>query len=1337
MGKKPLVIDVDSNFEPTGDLNSWSQLNNATQFIGAIETPMLSEGTNVASLVSGIPTAFARVDLFAVALAQNNVGTFKNDGSRNLAKYYNDLVEEWKGFIACLALDYPKITVKKINLEYSDGKDIATTANPYEPKGAFGNMLLERRERWCDQDLADNQKHIPYLNLIKYDGQVVGATSPESLLFTSSGYCVAGGEDRPWVDTRGSLKGRFVNPLKSGISEDQAAALYAYVGHLEHNLDGMAEYFSGLEEDLQPKLTGARNVLGRWKTEIETYARQQGYNLGKGSIPPVDTAFYGPYSRLFQFKDELYGVEGAISEIPTQDGMRAFNPKRLLLPSGAKIARIHLGPEYSRNPQLLLRLPMYVLKAEKKGKTDDFAFFALPLSAEGLNVYGKTIGALVGMGQPGLSVNSSLSAVYDPNALENNLTVTLTIRTEEGKNRNYSQSYTVGNNDGIRNEDLILWPNFISKQWNQYYLYSELPHNSSKQNYSAYPFVGDVDDPFFRILTEEDGTPALLFDQGERKESDNEKVKNVQAELLVKSGISTNNFAYQYEIYRSNRPFKGLRLLSPTGAEGGYLLINYTDDNASDLPKNWMTFAKSLRNVDLGIDFGSTNTSVAFSDNQGEQGIKLRNRRVSLMGNELPGVRQIPRPSQLFFFQGRKIPLESNAFKSILTLHHQSRLGTLKMGETEEVRMGQAVIGGFPCFVEDLPIRDVTEERIILEYPGLGTVEQIHNMKWTDFALDNAHKQAYLQTLMIQLYAELFAEDKVPVNLRWSYPSSMSTVLLNSYKLIWNSLKNIHPVSDASLKTVAMTVSQPEGTINFGNDQSQDTNTEAGGFEGFGGGFGPNGGFGGAFGGFGGAFGGETSKPAATEETTSGGFGGFGGFGGGFGGDTAAHTAPAEEGGFAAFAATSPSGTTFGTDSHKRPDFHPDDTKSPVAFNPEPLFSGGGNPSLTEATAVASFLSTTYTQQNQLTLCFDIGGSTTDISALYMLLDQSGKPNLTMIKQNSLRFAAQRVSRATVYVPGFENVLNKVCAQYKLQILGLNYGPRRYSADTAPFYFNQIVDRLTEEQLPDFYHLIAADAPQLMWVNMYVTGLLIYYAGQIARKLLDDISRTVSSELIPAASKPSMNVTFAGKGSRLFEWLTTTQKNVAEKYYYQLFVQGFGGLERFNAMVNGGGIRFPSGDKGTAKFEVSKGLAKGNTSLYRPKDSNTSEIIGEEGYTVVTLTNQVEELPVFNTITAEMIQWLGVYFNPPTGENKCPRFVDFSNTFYFAANQLFGMKIPQQVFIDGFRKMEMVSYITNLPEFKQAKQQQENNQGKFDFVAPIIILEGMRFYDDTLVKAIR
>lgn len=418
------------------------------------------------------------------------------------------------------------------------------------------------------------------------------------------------------------------------------------------------------------------------------------------------------------------------------------------------------------------------------------------------------------------------------------------------------------------------------------------------------------------------------------------------------------------------------------------------------------------------------------------------------------------------------------------------------------------------------------------------------------------------------------------------------------------------------------------------------------------------------------------------------------------------------------------------------PDLKPDDPNRVIEYKPQRLFQNpSDNYSLTEANSVANYMSSRYgNDKGILNLCFDIGGSTTDISALFKL-----RTGLTMIKQNSIRFAAQRVSGASRQVKGFEKVLNQICDQFGIKVLGLNKGDNRFTPDTAPYYFDQIVDLLTDEQLPSFYRLIQAECPQLMWVNLYVTGLLLYYAGQISHKLIDDIFHTSPEELLPgSANRPYIRVTFAGKGSRLLQWLATIHPEVAQQYYFQLFVQGYGGQQAITGTLGDWPrIELPTLENSKdIKYEVSKGLAKNNTELCNPKDDTPSEIIGEAGFTLTTRNNESVAVDYVNSITPEMIEHIGEYFDPDRS-NPCQKFYEFCDIFYSAAKQLFDLDISQDVFMEGFKNMNIVQYVQSLPEFHRAQSEKATNKGEFDFVAPIIILEGMKFYDDYLLKALK
>lgn len=1288
MANKPLVIDVESNAIPPENLNIWAPFQAADKFISNIQTPALSKGTNIGTLVSGIPTAFARVDLFTTALAQEASGGADNATARNLAGYYHQLADEWRGFVAAIALDYDSVSVRHVDLAYSDGKSLAHTANIYEPAGAFGNMLLERSRRWSPVTDDANAQTSPRINIIRYDGQIVGATAPECLLFTSTGYRIKPSEKRPWVD---KATGKFADPLKSALSEDQTAALNAYVSNILEHLDQAENYYRPLNDD-GISYTALRTLLERWREEIQEYSRSHNYNISIGSIPPVAAPFGEPFDKIFNYKDQLYGVEGRIREKEGEEGALLFDPRTLLLPTSARIARVAAGSAAAKDPKVLAQNPVYLLRADVKGEDGQYAYFALPLSAQGLNVYGKTIGALVGMALDGTRVDSTLTAVYDPApGVEHPLQVTLCITTEGGVRRKYSQSYAVGLDPALQSKDILIWPNFISRQWHAYFLFSELPHNTTLQSYAAFPFVGDTDDDFFRIITNEDGAPQLLADKGEII-APQDKVK-ASLEICETNASASNS--YKYEIYRSNKPFKGIRLLSPTGEEGGYLIINYSTDPNSRLPHNMLNVPRNLKPVNLGVDFGSTNTSIAYSNPEVlEQGFLFHNRRVSLMDKQ----QQFPAQNQVLFFSANDKPVASNAVKSVLTIHDDTRLPEVKGTETRELMLHREAVGGFPCLVDNLPVCQVSEADVILEYPSKTRVRQIHNMKWNDDKLDMARRTAFLRGITLQTYAELFVRELVPTRLKWSYPSSMSNALVGSYGLIWDELKHLKPVTDTLGKSIALEVSTAPIIVASSSTSS----------------FAPQGfdaipqGFGNLPQGFGNLPQGFGNLPDGFDQTPQ----GFGQAPEGFGNNTP-DVAPS-----------------------KGLDLRPEDPNRVINYDPRPLLEANDNTSLTEATAVANYASSNTKlagQSNVLTLCMDIGGSTTDISALYIL-----DKGLTMVKQNSLRFAAQQISRATSHIPGFQSVLEHICSKFDIRMVGLNFPPKTYTDHMAPYFFDQIVDRLEPSQLTDFYKEIRSNCPVLMAVDLYVTGLLMFYAGQVVNKLVDDLRHLDPAEKRKDDSpRPYVQISFAGKGSRIFQWLSALDQKAASDYYYSMFGYGYGGAIITKELAAFPLIQYPTASNSAdIKYEVSKGLAKANTLMFSPATPTPAEIIGEEGFTLTAADGSVAKVPSSHSFTPEMMGAIGLEFGVPAPMSGCPRLANFLLYYNKALKEILSINIPDKVYTDGLADMNICGYVKNLPEFRQAEADALNNNAPFDFVAPIIVLEGKKFYETHLLKAL-
>lgn len=1096
--------------------------------------------------------------------------------------------------------------------------------------------------------------------------------------------------------------------------------LYAYVNYLIEGQQGdkntginaLSSYYSELCNDkdvnqLTPNYSNLTINLQNWRDEIKAYASSKNFNLSKASIPPINS-FMAPFSLVLNYKDELFGVDGVISSV--ENGLAVkFNPKDLLLSGDAQIARIYVTGPNKNDPS---KFPVYVLNADVKNVPGERAFFALPLSAKGISVFGKNIAALVERQSVKANVDSRLTAVFDPEVTSDNLEVTLHLVMNDGRTKDMKETYTCGGLINSKKTSIIMWPNFIHSSWHRYFLYSELPHNVNLKDYpfQAVPFVGDPEHEFKTVTmntimdTEKVHNPDEPVYLAKAKDDpranddvdcnwkDETGDRHLETSIHVAATAATADNPYKYEIYECNLPFKGIRLNTTDGHNGGFFIIRYSTANDQDLPQNKLDIpGVDLKGTTLGVDFGSTNTSIAYLDPRDEtaKGISFHNRRVSLLrAGETADNDDVAKEDTLLFFQSN--PILSNSIKSTLTLHDSRRV-TKDINENMEIdRFEKEVKGGFPCFSRNLPIETVDERSIQLNCNKIGLINQIYNMKWDDDERNIAYKKAYLRSLLLHVYAELFDLRLYPKRLKWSYPSAMSESLLNKYETVWDTLPYVNPLNDVN---------------NHGNvDLKDDLQLEVSRF-----GYKAASSF---------ASNSNTankiinSNPLLNNPLLSGG-------------------TETKASGFSV--ADNPLLNTQTTAEEKEKDavvdFAKDDDDKKFSFEPVPLVNKGEFQSMTEACAVANYLSSDQNimvdDRNALTVCFDIGGSTTDISALCKLNTPSGL-KLTMIKQNSIHFAAQLVANATSKAHDFEKVLNTICSQFGLHIQGLNIGKSKFSPETAPYYFEQMVDRLNSSQLPEFYKKVNAYCPELMCVDIYVTGLILYYAGILTRKLIKQVRNCSECRW---DGNPIVNVTFAGKGARIMEWLGVARdKDLAANYYQAMFIMGLGKKDYDNYISNVI-INFPKNVSENVKYEVSKGLATDAGDLMRPLNDKPIEVIGEDGFSVENNAGQKISLDADNSITPAMMAALGDRFDGSPSAGK--RFREFFNLFNKIATQQLGMNIRDADYNEAFNNMNIKTFIKNTPEYLHAKRNE-----KFDYVAPILILEGEKFYNDFIMKNI-
>lgn len=1276
MANKALVIDINGRTELNGVLDRWEAIGNMQAFTRDIITPKLDENADKSAIVSGIPTVYARANMFSLALSYS--GDSMSNTSAGMIAYYNELIDEWKGLITCIALDSGKLQIKRVELGYSDGKPIEETGNLYEPKGAFGNMLFERAPLWTEL-VDDNLVRKPFINIIKYNNQVVGGTSPESLLFTAPSYSIPANENY-------APDGKFRDPIKYGrnLDETKWLALYAYVKNLIERLKNeFTAYYQCLKdkketESLCPTYDHITNRLEMWLEEIKGKIKD---DVEKAAANPV-TGFTSPFSILFNYSDSMYGANGILITHP-EVGYTEFKAEDLLLPRGSEIARVILNTHAKEN---YTELPVQLLEASLRGsESGEKAYFALPLSVIGLKIFGSSVAALVGQ-QDNVVIRSRMSAEYSPEDRENNLIVRLTLNTEDGKTKNVVVVYSVKSDKCIKDSDILLWPNFISNQWNKYYMYSEMPAGVSSIDYNAVPFVGEQVDGKFLPIMDENYSPVYLTEDTRELSK-----RQINSMLLVTADHRVAESPYKYEIYQSNKPFGGVKLTCGTDREGkekmaGFLLIRYAPEGSGKgfLPENMMErrVVYKSKGVHLGFDFGSTNSSVAYYDPNDDddlhaKGLEFKNRRVSLFGNDnMDGKHQ---PKDFFFFS--KQPTQSNALKSVLTLHDQRR-----MPNGNDTFKELPVAGGLPCFMSNLPLKAVSANTISLDFGNGVEATLINSMKWSESPVDKAYKTAYLRTLLLMVYAELFKKGLKPEKLNWSYPSTMErSTILTHYNPIWKSLgsDNVSPILEyEGGSVIPLEVTDISGQNNGNN---------------MGGGLNLGG-----------------SILGGNEQTTAGfGFGmdlGLGQSGDSMMGNSGLGSMDWINGGGQKEVTEEKSINLEPDDPNKKLEFHPINTEFPM----------------TEACASANFTAQTAAVRKKVVYCFDVGGSTTDISALFSLMN--GDPY--MIKQNSIRFAAQKISQAIRKMPDeFKEVLTRVCDTYNIKLIGFNRGVSRYSAETAPYYYEQIVDILDADQLKYFYSCIAERCPRLFAVNMYVTGLIMYYAGQLFLPLVKAINANRGAG---SADIEGIEPVFEGKGARIFDWLCTKDMNMAENYFKAMFKAGAQSPKLPNERIDLNKLRSGRAND-DVKFEVSKGLASENGSLMEPTDS--FEIFGENGFRGFSPEGKVYEYAFDTRLTSDWMREIGGYIRQPKANCEC--FTQFLSIYGGAVQQILGIVMDVNEMRQGLDHMEIEQYITQeVPRFKEAMARSRNNQ-KFDYVAPIIIIEGLKFYDKHLLKCFK
>ena len=87
----------------------WDIVPQPSELIDNIKTGAVSDKesdiSKLGTVISGMPSIFARANMFPIAFQKAKI---PNPDNKGLIKFYESLISEWRGLIACLALNSEK-----------------------------------------------------------------------------------------------------------------------------------------------------------------------------------------------------------------------------------------------------------------------------------------------------------------------------------------------------------------------------------------------------------------------------------------------------------------------------------------------------------------------------------------------------------------------------------------------------------------------------------------------------------------------------------------------------------------------------------------------------------------------------------------------------------------------------------------------------------------------------------------------------------------------------------------------------------------------------------------------------------------------------------------------------------------------------------------------------------------------------------------------------------------------------------------------------------------------------------------------------------------------------
>lgn len=763
MGKAKLIKSTGSSkSNPQGH---WYIHDEIKPFIQGIEAGDLDENQVNSTLISGVPSPWARPKLFWFAFdyKKNEDANIMTSG---LFGFYKALIDEWMGLLATIALFPDRIT-------FSDPVVLDASGTLYDIPSAFGRMLLDEKEYWIDQEKKEvNPQEKPFIQLIKYNGQVIGGTSPFSIFFPGVEYVsLKNTSDLPWY-----TGGKFTDPmpyLRNDI--DKAQKLYLFIKNINTNFEEYKKMQERVENNTNhvchPDLQGLQRFLMNWQRDLHNRFRLQ----DNGTVAKYSN-LRNPYAALLVSNQKVYLLKtGDLTfQKPDDETMiiKVLSDLQNVLKEGKKIVGWYESSDYT---QQLSKSAVYYLKVNDiRDRENQVKYFALPLSIEGLQMFAKKLGALVSQNNPNFTIEGKIS---DSGKLIVDLTVTIDNQPYKLNSKEYDIEWA------DNGKKVIMWPNFISDKWDAYYLYSEFPSNLSGMKFV--PFYKHCIDGQMITVNRPEGVnmvqKIVYSDSDDRMKTD----VNLEVNKLVEFPLNmSSEDKHKYEVIKSNCPIAGLEIRIENAGRSetaGYLIVKNPNDESMGVRKIVdYTTQNVTQNANVGIDFGSNNSCVYYTTNTGTYPVTFENRRLTLVGAESPSG-SIAEMDELLFFSNE--PSSNGQIKSWLHEHDERYIGANRDKE---------IAGGVAVNEKNIRIKSMTRQIIETQAGVLH-----YNMKWLSDTRGISKKTAFLKSIWLSVCADLYAQQLAPSQISWSFPSSMTPTDLSQYRNIYNAqLPNITPILD-------------------------------------------------------------------------------------------------------------------------------------------------------------------------------------------------------------------------------------------------------------------------------------------------------------------------------------------------------------------------------------------------------------------------------------------------------------------------------------------------------------------------------------------------------------